>query len=158
MQHLLTTRLLLSLLLLSLLSILVNAQPGMSKSDSLLRELKISRPDTNRVNLLVELGHFYVFKPGEEANDLDSSILLARQAEALSLSLHYIKGQGNSYTVLSQSTREKGDTATGRQYAEKAIQLLETTLAKADLARALKERTMYLAPWPDDIKEKVFYE
>lgn len=66
----------------------------------LLQQLKKVKADTGRVSLLLKTAHFYIFKPGEQAADLDSAVLLAHQAETLSQSLKYSRGAGLSYLVI----------------------------------------------------------
>ncbi|MDX1941560.1 MAG: histidine kinase dimerization/phosphoacceptor domain -containing protein [Saprospiraceae bacterium] len=49
--------------------------------------LSESKPGKQRVDLLLELGQYYLYKPGEEQSDLDSAMLFAKQAQTLSQSL-----------------------------------------------------------------------
>jgi two-component sensor histidine kinase len=55
-----------------------------------------SRPDTNRAQLLLKLSAYYLVKPGEEKADMDTALLLARQAGELSQQLHYAQGQDDA--------------------------------------------------------------
>lgn len=55
-----------------------------SKADSLLRLLGQSKLDTNRVKVLLRLGEYQVYIPGEFKADLDSAHTYAGQARALS--------------------------------------------------------------------------
>lgn len=125
----------------------------------LLQQLKKTGADTGSVSLLLKIAHFYVFKPGERAVDLDSAVLLGHQAEHLSQRLKYPRGKGLSYLVISQAWREKGDTAQGRPYADQAIAQLTHYGTKMEQGNAWKERSMY----PGNIKvdersQKIYYE
>ena len=71
----------------------------------MLREgLKRSTAGTNRVKLLLDLSYFYQRKVGEKAQDLDSAMLLARQALDLSRSLKFYKGEGMGHLMLAKLT------------------------------------------------------
>jgi two-component system, sensor histidine kinase PdtaS len=50
--------------------------------------IRSGRPDTNRVELLLKAGCFYLLKPGNEQKDLDSAFFFFGPALALSKSLH----------------------------------------------------------------------
>jgi tetratricopeptide (TPR) repeat protein len=63
---------------------------------TLLRQYKISHSDTGRVQLLLKLSSFYLLKPGEDKKDMDTALLLARQAGTLSRQLQYASGTDNA--------------------------------------------------------------
>jgi two-component system, sensor histidine kinase PdtaS len=63
----------------------VRAQESQSQ---LLALIRASRPDTNRIKLLLPAGRYYVLKPGSYKNDLDSAFALLDEAIALSRQLH----------------------------------------------------------------------
>ena len=133
---------LLGLLVCLLLVPRVWAQPQ-TRSDSLRRELARSIPDTNRVRLLLNLGRYYVQRPGERPADLDSALLLAGQAQRLSSSLTDARGQGLSYLVSGQTEREKGNRAAGRRLSEQALAVLGRRGTAEDHADALAELASY---------------
>jgi two-component sensor histidine kinase len=66
------------------------AQPS---PKALLKQYRNSKPDQDRVRLLLQLGNFYLVKSGEEKNDLDSALLLTKQAATLSHQLNYKVGK-----------------------------------------------------------------
>ncbi|MDR6943879.1 tetratricopeptide repeat-containing sensor histidine kinase [Mucilaginibacter pocheonensis] len=102
-------------------------------------KLNISKPDTARVNLLIELGKYYLNKPGELTNDLDSALLFNRQARGLGSSLMYNAGIGECIILESRIYREKGDKP-------KAMELTQSALQFAIQHRLLKETAdAYLA-------------
>jgi purine nucleoside permease len=59
----------------------------------MLKQYRNSKPDQDRVRLLLQLGNFYLVKSGEEKNDLDSALLLTKQAATLSHQLNYKVGK-----------------------------------------------------------------
>ncbi|WP_186774440.1 histidine kinase dimerization/phosphoacceptor domain -containing protein [Chitinophaga pinensis] len=150
----------LMILMCLLLSYMVQAQDEYTKAiPQLLQQLKKARADTGSVSLLLKIAHFYVFKPGEQVKDLDSAVLMARQAEALSGRLHYPRGTGLSYLVISQAWREKGDTARGRPFADMSIVTLSRYGSKLEQGNAWKERSMYPGHVViDERSQKIYYE
>jgi two-component sensor histidine kinase len=76
------------------------AQPlTVAQADSLKEILREGEPDTNRVRNLLELGAYYRNKTLDPARNLDTALVLARQAQALSRQLHF--GAGTEEAVLS---------------------------------------------------------
>lgn len=63
-----------------------------AQADSLKRVLPVAKPDTNRVNALLMLSRFYLNKTIDPKRDLDSALMLVKQAETLGKSLGFTKG------------------------------------------------------------------
>jgi two-component system, sensor histidine kinase PdtaS len=82
--------------------------------NNLLVELKTSRSDPKKISILLELGKFHLYKPGEARVDLDSSRMYLRQAEKLSSSLRLVTRQHEAKTLLLVADLEGGDTDTGQ--------------------------------------------
>ncbi|MPR37265.1 histidine kinase dimerization/phosphoacceptor domain -containing protein [Salmonirosea aquatica] len=82
--------------------------------NSLLAELETSRPDDKRLSILLELGKFHIYKPGESKVDLDSSRMYLVQAKKLSDSLQLVTRQHETQTLLIVADLEGGKTATGQ--------------------------------------------
>ncbi len=122
--------------------------------DSLVRALRRTGPDTNRVNLLLELGRQYVFKKDELAPDLDTALLLSRQAHALSNTLGFGRGQGLSFLVAAQAHHEKKAREQARQYALRAIDLLTRYGSPTDQADAYAQLAAYYPISGDGLPEK----
>jgi two-component system, sensor histidine kinase PdtaS len=80
-------RILLHLCLLLIPYILHSQQIPRSEADNLLRLLTQSKPDSSRVKVLLRLGEYQLYKPGEFKADLDSARTYAGQARALSHNL-----------------------------------------------------------------------
>ena len=145
---------LLGLLVCLLLASRAGAQPA-ARPDSLRRVLTRSAPDTNRVRLLLRLGQHYVLRPGERPADLDSALLLATQAQRLSGTLAYARGQGLSYLVGGQAEREKGNRAAGRRLSEQAAAVLGRYGTAEDHADALAELASYYGLEGQELAQKV---
>jgi len=97
------------LLLLWLLATSLSGQaeairPRLSKAryDSLLHRLQASRPDTSRVQLLVQLTQDLLFQNDDLGTDLQPAMTYARQAAALSHRLQFDAGLIGSLYVLGQ--------------------------------------------------------
>jgi hypothetical protein len=75
-------RLLLTIVVLHFLALspLAQTRAGNSPSEWLLL-LQKSKPDTNRIKLLLQLGKHHLFKRGEYKNDLDSAFSFLLQAK-----------------------------------------------------------------------------
>jgi two-component sensor histidine kinase len=108
-----------------------------------LKQVADSKADTNKVLLLNRIASAFIFKPGEEKADLNTAINYAKQAEALSDKLNYAKGKGLSLTMLSSALRENGQTATGKQLAQKAVDLLSKLNYPLEAANACIELASY---------------
>ena len=122
--------------------------------DSLVRTLQRTGPDINRVNLLLELGHQYIFKKDELASDLDTALLLSRQAQALSRTLGYGRGLGLSFLTAAQACHEKKAREQARQYALRAIDLLTRYGSPADQGDAYAQLATYYPISGDGLLEK----
>ncbi|WP_421828404.1 histidine kinase dimerization/phosphoacceptor domain -containing protein [Larkinella sp.] len=131
------------------------AQPPTHSIDSLKIVLKQSRPDTNRANLLLELARSYILKPGEQASDLDTALLLVRQAYHLSRSLAYSKGQGTAYLIGGQAYREKGKRQLARTYDQMAIHIFMKHHHAAGLAAAYLEMGDTYGISQEELNEKI---
>ncbi len=114
-----------------------------------------ARTDTLRVNQLLEMGLRYVRRPGERARDLDSALLLARQATALSRSLGYYPGEGTGYLVAAEALRESGDRQRGKAYAGRALRLFERHGLPGPAGLVYGELTHYYSNAAGDVDAKI---
>jgi two-component sensor histidine kinase len=126
-----------------------------SPADSLLDGLKKSRADTNRVKLLLDLSNFYTCKPGRIASDLDTALLLSRQAVNLSQSLGYHKGEGNSYLMTSKALRKKGELQQGRAFAGWAMEIFSKYGYLDLVGQVYWELTRYYSNSEADVSSKI---
>lgn len=122
---------------------------------ALLLQLKNSRPDTNRVDILTTLGKYYFLRINRNRQDEDSVQLLATMAEQLSLSLEYPTGEGESYLLFSQVYRVKHDTLKGKDYVNKAITVFSTHNIFLQLGEAYVEQRMYYSLYGKDLTERI---
>jgi two-component sensor histidine kinase len=145
---------LLRYLLLAFFVFPLGAQPP-AAPDILREGLKHSPADTNRVLLLLDLAQFYQCKPGEKVQDLDSALLLARQAVALSQSLGFYRGEGKGHLLLAKALREKGALPQGKRQAEQAMAIAQK-YGYADLTGSVySEFTRYYSNTGVDVASKI---
>jgi len=95
---------LLWLLLVSLTGEAEAIRPRLSKAafDSLLTQLRHSRPDTNRVQLLLRVTDDILLQSDETDTDLRPALKYAQEAAALSDQLHFAAGRAGSLLLLGQ--------------------------------------------------------
>src|SRR5471030_2334874 len=96
--------------ILALPAITVNGQTP----KQLLLELQKSKPDTNRLNVQIKLGSYYLYKPGEFKSDLDSADLFLNQAKELNAKLKISKIQNNISYLKAEVLFERGDQPKAR--------------------------------------------
>jgi len=82
--------------------------------NQLLIQLKKSKADEKRVAILLELGKFHIFKPGEAKTDLDSGLTYLQEAQNLSNSLHFLSGQHETESIVIIALMEGGNRAAGQ--------------------------------------------
>jgi two-component sensor histidine kinase len=148
MQQLLPIRAGLILLGLTLFAVSGMAQPVPAPElDSLKKVFALSKPDTNRVKILLRLGEHQVYKPGEFAADMDSARRFALQAQDLSRKLGYYRGEGRSLNLLGTISRESKDFDQAIAYQRAAIGLFgrqrnagEVAGSYLHLAHALRDK------------------
>jgi tetratricopeptide (TPR) repeat protein len=112
------------LLLLTLLGTTAKAELiPRTEADSLLRVLAESKADTNRVKVLLRLGEYHVYKPGEFKAEMDSARTYALQGQSLSRTLDYYGGEAKSLNLLGTISRESKDYPQAINYQNQAINL-----------------------------------
>jgi len=77
--------------------------------------LKHATQPRDRVQKLLKLGSLYLFKNGEEKNDLDSAFLLIGQAKALSLKINDKKGYNEAVLLTAGYYSESGNYVAARR-------------------------------------------
>jgi two-component system, sensor histidine kinase PdtaS len=109
------------------------------QADSMLSALKTKKQGMERIDLLLDLAQFHIFKPGEQQIDFDSAKALIDEATSLNKTVH--TPEANGYLALTESylLKEKGQKKESRTMVEKAVQLLETSSNKNYLGRAYYE-------------------
>jgi tetratricopeptide (TPR) repeat protein len=133
----------------------LGAQLQTTQPDLTREALKHCPANTNRVKLLLDLSYYYVRKLGERAQDLDSALLLARQAVVLSQSLGFRQGEGRGHLMLAKALREKGALHIAKGQAERAMDLAQQH-GYLDLAgHVYSELTRYYSNAGPDIATKI---
>ncbi len=86
------------------------------------QKLQVTRSDnTDKVETLLKLGRYILFKEGEYKADLDSAQSYCNAARRLSMQLRFTSGLSKSMLLDSQIAREKGDRARAWSLAGKAL-------------------------------------
>jgi tetratricopeptide (TPR) repeat protein len=93
-----------------------------------------SKPDTNRVNLLLKLGELNILPGRYKQSMMDSALVYAQQANKLAQSLRYYPGYGNSCLLLATVYAEKQARTQGKPFAQKAIAIFKVYGPKMKLA------------------------
>jgi len=118
-----------------------------------LEELRLSKPDTSKVAKLLDLQEYYIHKGNRTAEELDTCYILARQAELLSISLRYKRGEGNACIVLSRVCRLRNQPVRGKHYLARAMNLFTEGNRYDMLGEAHEESATYL---PFEVDKDVF--
>jgi two-component sensor histidine kinase len=140
MRHFFTALFLSWLLLLTGLGTSVKAQSiHRPEADSLLRVLAQSKADTNQVKVLLRLGEYQVYKPGEFKADVDSAYAYAKAAEDLSRTLRFENGYEGSQRLLVRILLERKRVDEVKDWLQKS----KVNRTKADLLLELGQYYLY---------------
>ncbi|WP_454803088.1 histidine kinase dimerization/phosphoacceptor domain -containing protein [Mucilaginibacter phyllosphaerae] len=143
--------------MLTLLGTFTSAQTGPGLQ-TLQRKLAIARQDTSKAALLIEIGNWYLNKPGEFPKDMDSALFFSTQAKQLSLALHYNSGVGRSMMLEGKVYRESGNREKGWQTNEKALAFLINNKLSYESGEAyLAAAAFFPASDDDNLKKKISY-
>jgi two-component sensor histidine kinase len=151
-------RVALTILLLSFCFVAVNGQAILHEQQVLERKLKGSNPDTVRVNLLLKLSDCYFLKPTPKTGDLETALAHAHAAEKLSMSLGYVRGQGNAYEQISKILHVKGDKKAAMELALKAIELFKANNYQLELGYAYFDLCGYQTLYGNGLAERIELE
>lgn len=102
-----------------LFTFLISSLKTQAGVDSLLQVLKISKPDTNRVNVLNKL----CWEIG--IDDYDQAFKYGKQAEALAESLNWPKGVAAAYNNIGGLYQDVGELDTALYYYERSLEIRE---------------------------------
>ena len=112
-------------------------------ADSMLRALKASRPDITRIDLLLNLAQFHIFKPGEHAIDFDSAMNCINEASVVNKVVKSPAAYGYQLLTESYLLNEKGEKEKAKKTVERAITFLERENNKGYLGKAYYELSNY---------------
>ena len=86
-------------------------------ADSMLKVLDKSK-NIERIDLLLNLAQFHIFKPGENQIDFDSAQVLIQEAAELNRSIKSFSAQGYQLLTESYLTKEKGKKEESKKMVE----------------------------------------
>ena len=89
--------------------------PAGDSTHQFLSDLKKTNDDSVRLKILVKLGSYYLYKPGEVKSDLNSADLFLDQAKELSAKLKLYKIQNKVYFFESEVLCERGYLSKARR-------------------------------------------
>ena len=140
-----------SILLLLILEMTAFGQPIERKNaDSLLRVLSNTKTGSDRINILIRLAQFHIFKPGENQIDFDSAVTYLGEARHLNESFKSSSLTGQVLLTESFILREKGQKNVAMQRVEEAIKMLQSSNDKYYLGKAFYELSNYYDFRKDD--------
>src|ERR1700733_3302331 len=138
--------------LLFLETIMLGQEISRQEADSMLIKLEKTKSDADRMELLLNLAQFHIFKAGENKIDLDSAAVYINEAKALTKTVN--SPDINAYLLLTESylVKERGPKITvppyftseeSKEMVEKAISILQTGTNKSYLGQAYYELSSY---------------
>ncbi|WP_426667443.1 tetratricopeptide repeat-containing sensor histidine kinase [Mucilaginibacter sp. McL0603] len=141
----------LSIVVILLFTLCLNAKAqNTSSADStrqLLSDLKKTTAGSERLEILIKLGSFYLYKLGEFKSDLDSADLFLSQAQELSAKLKSSKFQNKTSLLKADVLIERGDLPKARIAYLQVIDSYMRSGEKEEAAHiwlSIAVRTMYL--------------
>lgn len=137
----------------------VTAQPYVPKDVNLVyRQLQVSKADTNRVTLLINIARYCNANWTKEAALLDSAFVNSHRAIQLSQKLGYAEGVGVGTQVLAQAYCNKKDFKKSDELIKKAIAIFLNKNLYRDAAEAyLNMEEFYLSNGGSDYKVMIGY-
>jgi two-component sensor histidine kinase len=131
------------------------AQTVINDPQKLLTLIKSSHPDSSYIGWLLDLSYYYFLNNGRQNKGIDSALIFANQAEALSLQLKYPKGLGNSYIALSRASGKTQQKEKGKEYVNRAIKIFADNHLFTDLGFAFWEMAGFYNTSPTEFSEKI---
>jgi two-component sensor histidine kinase/tetratricopeptide (TPR) repeat protein len=133
----------------------IHSQMTSQKAESVKARLKFSKPDTNKVNKLLLLAEFYVYKQSATAQDFADAMKYGEEAQILSKKLNFVKGQIRALYILGDYySRAEGKEKAFIRYAE-GIELSRKT-GDTNLEAEGLFYTGYVSEWYGEPKEKIY--
>ncbi|WP_426484584.1 tetratricopeptide repeat-containing sensor histidine kinase [Flavobacterium sp. 2] len=121
------------------------------------KRLLASSKDDEKIKLLLQLGSFYLFKPGTRSEDLQNAFFYIKDAVDQSNKLKIKKWQHQSEILLGRYYFQANNEAAGKKHFEKVINESRKQNDKITLAYALECYGNVLTNF-DPEKEKIFKE
>ena len=104
---------------------------------------KVNSAEENKAKALLDQALELVYRPGENKTDLDSAILLAKQADSLNNFLHSNELHARACFVYSNAYREAGRSEEGLNYIKRSVELYKEMDSAAELGEAYLEMIQY---------------
>jgi len=145
------------LLLINLFSITTAIAQTAVEANAIRKNLSSSKMDTVRVNLLLSYGRYYLNKPGEFKNDLDSALLLGAEGRNLSYALHYNPGIGRSLLLDGQIYREAGQHDLAWKTNERALAFFMAHKMPFETGEAYRAAAVFFDVSGDGLDKKITY-
>ncbi|QES90080.1 histidine kinase dimerization/phosphoacceptor domain -containing protein [Rhizosphaericola mali] len=98
-----------------------------------------AQKDSSQIFALINKSRNYIIKPGNNDTDLSAALSLAQQALERSNASNFFNGIGNSYLVMAEAYREKGDRVKGRMYSKLAMACFRKSGSLEEQAKATIE-------------------
>ncbi|AYL97592.1 hypothetical protein [Mucilaginibacter celer] len=117
------------------------AQDHLSSPDSLLEKLNKNQPDSDKLNVLLKLGDFYLFKPNEFKEDLDVAITYFNQAKIIVDKLQSNKWQNRIWISMMNYYFEKHDYQNAKYTFDSLIRNFQKTGNKIQEAETYETYT-----------------
>ncbi|MEO6315256.1 MAG: histidine kinase dimerization/phosphoacceptor domain -containing protein [Chitinophagaceae bacterium] len=113
------------------------------EANSVMTQLAVkgSRQDTARINRLLKVAEFHIMKPGEYTADLDSALLLIREAERLNSFVKSDFATANILLIKSYYSKENKNEQLAIKLLEQAIPLANKQSDKSLLGEILFEQS-----------------
>ena len=115
-----------------------------------------NRQDTTTVGRLLDLSYQYYQNHSDQAG-LDSAMLFAKRAEAISIRSNYKKGLGNSYIAEARVCGKTHLKEEGKDYVHRAIRLFTDARLLSDLGYAYWELTGFYDLSESQMPDKLGY-
>jgi two-component system, sensor histidine kinase PdtaS len=93
--------------------------PG--EENELLSKLERSKPGIPQIELLLQIGAYYQFLPGEEKVDLERAMNYTRQAQAACVQFNFRDGYNESLLLIGTILIEDGQRETGARFIDSAL-------------------------------------
>jgi two-component sensor histidine kinase len=94
----------------------------------------------DRIKLLLQLGGYYLFKPGSDKRDMSNALNFLTEASRLSDSLGISKWKNGSRCMLGKYYYRAGDFSKSKIYLSEVVDAFNKSGDESALARALAER------------------
>jgi two-component sensor histidine kinase len=122
----------------------------------LLKRIEKTPQDTNRIKLLVNLGSYYVLKSGTFKTDKDSAQAYFDMAHELSIKLHAVKWENETFLQKGYCYLQMDDEVNGSAYFMKVINFYRKQKNKLEEARVWEKFGYAVSRKPALLEKKIY--